>query len=186
MIHRARGVSVQAAIMLAIGLALLGGAAAAIFSSQSDPLINSYNSAPTCASLADAAAGKNCRFTSTATVTQIQGNGETVSVYFSLPGPPTGFWVAILVQPDSSISEGSTVPVEVWGSGMRVTKLGDTNTVDNPTSDPTFGRLLQIGLLLAVFGVIAVVWAVVRTRNSGEPAAPSLNPIATSDAIFHQ
>jgi hypothetical protein len=187
MSHQARGARVQAVLMAAISLALLGGAATAIYFSRSDPLVSSYNSAPACATLADAEAGQNCRFTATATVTEIDGTGDGVSVYFQLPGSFAGYSRAGLpagVQPDSSIGVGSTVRVEVWG--LHVTKLGDVNTVDNPASDPTFAHLLQIGLLLALFGVIAVVWAVLRTRSASEPAAPSLNPIATSDAIFHQ
>src|SRR5689334_13750274 len=81
-----RRVRAQGVAWLIIALALLAGAGVATYSSRDDARLRSYASAPPCASLDDALAGKFCRYTTTATVTDIVGDTSGTDVYFEVPG----------------------------------------------------------------------------------------------------
>lgn len=175
-----------ATVWLAIAFALLTGALASFYFSTRNDSLSAYQSAPTCASLDDAAAGKNCRFSTAAIVTQVTGDANQMEVYFNIPGPYGPYYRATLpgaAVPNSSISAGSQVQVEVWG--YRVTKLGGVATADNPQNDPRPGTFFLIGLLLGPLGLIAVVAARRTWRDDqSRPSAGTMNPVATSDLLW--
>src|ERR1700674_2163976 len=76
----------RAVILLAIGLALLAGATVAFYFSVHDAqLLSSYNAAPVCPTLTDALAGKECRYSGTATVLYTSQESGTAYIYFALP-----------------------------------------------------------------------------------------------------
>jgi hypothetical protein len=186
----ARDARARAVVPLAIGLALLAGGVVTLYSSTRNDLLNSYNSAPTCAAPADALAGKYCRYTGTATVTDITPDGRYVGIYLEVLGPYGPF--SARFPPDthttSSISVGSQLQVELWQ--FRVTKLAGAATADNPVNDPRSGDLLVIGLLITALGLGASIWAIVIARNPDRGArsrltiAATMSPIATSDALW--
>jgi hypothetical protein len=171
-------------VWLAIGLGLLAGSAAALyFSSQSDAL-TAYRSAPACATFADAVAGESCRYTVTARVKQVFGDSGSADVYFDVPGQYSQFWMATLGAGDTWPSEGDQVQIEVWQG--KVTRIGSTNTYDNPASDPRLKTLFAIGLLLLPFGLGATAWGIVRLRRSNGQATPppTMSPVAMSDVLW--
>lgn len=184
------GARAQAVVGLAIGLGLLAGAGAALYFSTQNDLLKSYNAAPGCASLADAAAGKDCRYTATATVTQLGGDDHGTSVYLDVQGPYSPFFVARLtreVQVDTLVP-GSQAQVELWR--FRVTKFDGAITSDNPASDPRPGTLLVIGLLLLPLGLGATGWGLVaavrqlRAAPGEGTATPTMSPVAMSDVLW--
>ena len=186
MSHKAHGPGTQAAVWLAIAFALLTGAVGSFYFSTRNDSLSAYESAPTCASLDDAAAGTNCRFSTTAIVTQVTADTNRMDVYFNVPGSYTpGYWTTLQsgAAPDSSMRAGDKVQVEFWG--YRVTRLGGVATADNPQNDPRPGTYLLIGLLLAPLGLIALV-AARRTWRAGQSRPPggTMNPVATSDLLW--
>jgi hypothetical protein len=177
-------------VSLAIGLGLLMGAIAALYFSTQNDLLTSYKAAPYCPALADAAAGKDCRYSAAATVTQLAGDGGGTSVYFSVLGPYTPLFEARLppdIQTDALVP-GSQVQVELWR--LRVTKFNGANTADNPANDPRPGTLLVIGLLVLPLGLGATGWGIVaagrraRAAHGQETATPSMSPVAFSDVFW--
>ena len=166
---------------LAISALLIGAGGAAIYLSTRNPALDAYNSAPTCASLQDAAAGKDCRFTESATITD--GTGTSLSyINFAFPGAYVPYGYARL--PDGlflSQVAGDRVAVEVWG--YRVTKIAGHATADNPANDPTQSDLRTTGVVLAVIGFGATLITLLSWRGS-PPSSPGV-PIAVSDALWH-
>jgi hypothetical protein len=157
---------------------------AAIYSSRDDTQLRSYNAAPLCASLDDALAGKDCRYTVAATITDSAGDGTGTDLFFDIPGASGGsYWAR--VPGNTSLTVGSQVQLEFWM--MRVTKVGNTITVDNPAGDPRSGNLLEIGLLLALLGIGALLMARRSWRDDrNQPSTgAALRPIATSDLLNH-
>lgn len=182
----ARGTRFQTVVLTAIGVALLSAAVAAIFASSRNDLLDSYNSAPTCAGLSDAVVGKDCRYTTTATVNGIFGDPGGVWVDFDIPGTYTPFSSAMLPnrEPPSSLSVGSQVQVEIWR--LRVTRIADATTAANPVNDTRPGDLLEIGLLLIPLSLAALVWAaLIIQRGRGAEGEPTMSPVAISDALWH-
>jgi hypothetical protein len=178
----------QAVIWLAIGLALLGAGVAAIYFSTRNDLLTSYRDAPACTALDDALAGKDCRYTATATVTEISGDPGGSAVFFDLPGSYSPFYWAVLprgTRTDSSLSVGSQVQVELWR--YRVTRLAGEATAANPENDPRPGNLLAIGGLLSLLGLAAGIAAgrAWRVDHSQPARVGEMNPVATSDALWH-
>src|SRR5690349_21531930 len=139
---QARGV-----VWLAVGVVLVAGAGAAIYSSRDDTQLRAYTAAPPCASLDDALAGKDCRYTVAATITDSGRDTAGTELFFTIRGTSDPAYFAV-VPGDTSITVGNQVQVEFWR--MRVTKVGNTITADNPASDPRAGNLLEIGVLLAL------------------------------------
>ena len=187
----ARCVRAPAVIPLSIGLALLVFGVAALYFSTRNDLLNSYNSAPICADFADAVAGKNCRYTGQATVTNVSPDSGGAFIDFAVPGSIQPVFRARLplgAQPNSSISLGSQVLVEFWR--FRVTRLAGAATADNPVNDPGPGDLLTIGLLITALGLGASIWAIAIARDADRGArsqltiAATMSPIATSDALW--
>jgi hypothetical protein len=177
-------------VRLAAGLGLLTGAIVALYFSTQNALLTSYNAAPTCPALADAAAGRDCRYTTTATVTEVFGDDHGTSVDFDLQGSYSPFPAARLprdVQTDTLVP-GSQVQVELWRH--RVTKFDGARTADNPALDPRPGNLLVIGLLLLPLGVGATVWGIVhalhqvRGGQGQATASPTMSPVAFSDVLW--
>jgi hypothetical protein len=172
-------------VSLAIGLGLLIGAIAALYFSTQNDLLTSYKAAPECPALADAAAGKDCRYTAAATVTQLDGVEGGTLVYFSVKGAYTPFFGARLpreAQTDALVP-GSQVQVELWR--LRVTKFDGANTADNPANDPRPGTLLVIGLLVLPLGLGVTGWAIVSARHHDRATAmPTMSPVAMSDVLW--
>lgn len=185
--RKAHGPGTQAAVWLAITLILLAGAVASFYFSLQNYALSAYESAPSCASLGEAEAGKNCRFSTVAIVTQVTGATNQMEVYFDIPAPYSPYYRATLSSDavlGSSIGAGSQVQVEVWG--YRVTRVAGLATTDNPQNDPRPGTFLVIGVLLIPLGLIAAV-AALRTWRDGQSRPPSgtMNPVATSDLLWH-
>ena len=174
----------QGVAWLAVGVALLTGAGAAIYSSRDDTQLRSYTAAPPCASLDDALAGKDCRYTTTARVTDSMGDGGGTDLDFEIPGTAGPSYMA-RVPSDTSIAVGSQVQVEFWM--MRVTKVGNTTTADNPANDPRSDYLLEIGLLLAFLGIGALFMARRMWRDDHDQTSmnATLTPVAASDLMNH-
>jgi hypothetical protein len=163
---------------LVVGVLLLAAGAAAIYYSTRNYALDAYNSAPNCASLDDAAAGKDCRFMETATITSGTGTSD---IYFAFPGPYVPYGHARL--PDGVIVkhiEGDRVAVEVWG--YRVTKIAGVATADNPANDSRLADLRATGVVLAVIGFGAIVLALLPWRRDTPSAG--ISPIAVSDALW--
>jgi hypothetical protein len=176
-------VRAQGVIVLAFGVALLAGAAAATYVSRDDSQLRAYNSAPSCASLDDAIAGKACRYTTTAFVTGSGGgNNANADVYFRLSGT---YFDATVPNADVSIAVGSQVPVEIWAG--RVTKIAKLTTTANPVNDPRPGTLREIAALLAMLGMGSLLMARRLWRDDrGWPSmAAAMTPVAASDLMTH-
>jgi hypothetical protein len=186
MSRKVRGPRTLATVWLAIAFALLTAAMVSLYFSTQNYSLSAYERAPHCASLDDAAAGRNCRFDTAAIVTQVTGDANQMEVYFKVPGTYSPYYRATLPSgavPSSSIGAGSEVQVEIWG--YRVTRLGGVATADNPQNDPRPGTFRLIGLLLVPLGLIAVV-AARRTwrEDQRRPPAETMNPVATSDLLW--
>jgi hypothetical protein len=120
-----------------------------------------------------------------ATITDSGRDTAGTELYFQIPGTPPLPGYRAVVPGDTSITVGSQVQVEFWG--MRLTKVGNTITADNPASDPRAGNLLEIGVLLALLGIGALLMARRSWRDDRDQASTSdgLRPIATSDLLNH-
>jgi hypothetical protein len=70
---------------------------------------------------------------------------------------------------------------------VRVTKVGNTTTADNPANDPRPVYLLEIGLLLTLLGIGALFMARRMWRDDdGQPSmSATLTPVAASDLMNH-
>jgi MYXO-CTERM domain-containing protein len=174
----------QGVVWLALGVALLTAAGVAIYASRDDSRLRAYAVAPACASLDEALAGNDCRFTTTAIVTDIIGDGGGTDLDLEIPGTfGPGYTARIPGQ--TSITNRSQVQVEFWM--QRVTKVGNTTTADNPASDPRSDYLLEIGLLLALLALGALFMA--RRLWRDDESQPSMNaaltPVAASDLMNH-
>lgn len=172
----------QTVVWLFLGLGLLAGSAAALYFSGGNDLQAAYDSAPTCATFADAEAGKNCRYTATATVTNVVMGSGGVEVYFQVPGSYFPRFSATLR--DTSLRDGDQVQVEFWQ--LKVTRMAGAITVDNPANYTLPGVLRAIGLLLLPLGVCAAAWGVVKMRKIGGRGgpAPGMGPVAMSDVLW--
>jgi hypothetical protein len=176
-------------IWLVIGIVLLIGAAAALYFSRDDSQLRAYSSAPACASVDEAIAGKDCRYTAMATVTGINGDGSSTYVSFDLVGESyTPFGDAAVprsVQPDVEIPIGSQVQVVIWR--QQVTRIANLTTAANPVNDPRQGNLGAIGLLLLLLGAGALLMARRMWRDdSGQlSTAAALKPVAAIDLMSH-
>jgi hypothetical protein len=192
---RARRATALTVAWLVIGLGLLAGSAVALYYSTQNALLSAYNAAPACA--ADAAAGNDCRLTTTATVTEITSDNGITEVYFDVPGKysPTAvpgeyspIFRAVLPAADTTLAPGDQVRVELWE--LKVTKVVGMLTADNPAMDPRPGTLRVIALLLLPFGLAASAWGAVRARRQiqgtpGETATgPGMGPLAGSDVLW--
>ena len=182
--RKVSGATALTMVWLAIGLGLLAASATALYFSGRNDALNAYRSAPACASIADAVAGLSCRYTVTASVTQVVGDPGSTDVYFDVPGQYSPFFVARLALSDPSPGQGDLTQVELWQG--RVTRIGGNNTLDNPAADPRLGTSLVIGLLLLPFGLGATTWGIVRLRRrrDGSAASPTMSPVAMSDVLW--
>ena len=170
-------------VWFGIGFALLAGSVVALYSSTKNDALGAYNSAPACATLDDAVAGKSCRYTFTAQVTDLGGDGQSTDVFFDIPGQYTPFWKGTLPDANPSVVVGSEVQVEVWQ--LKVTRIEGAATTDNPASDTRPRTLQVIGALLLVLGVGATAPAIVGARRrQGYAASPTMSPVAMSDVLW--
>jgi hypothetical protein len=178
-----RRVRAQGVAWLAVGVALLTGAGAAIYSSRDDSRLRAYTAASPCASLDDALAGKDCRYTTTARVTASVREWGGTRLYLEDLGTFSPY--DALVPGDTSIAVGGQLQVEFWM--VRVTKVGNTTTADNPANDPRPVYLLEIGLLLTLLGIGALFMARRMWRDDdGQPSmSATLTPVAASDLMNH-
>jgi hypothetical protein len=170
-------------VWLAIGLGLLTGSAAALYFASQNDALTAYRSSPACATFADAVAGDSCRYTVTARVKQVFEDTGSADVYFEVPGQYSPFFMATLGAGDTWPSVGDQVQIELWQG--KVTRIGSTNTYENPASDPRNKTLLAIGVLLLPFGVGATAWGIIRARRRGAAApSPTMSPVAMSDVLW--
>ena len=167
------------------------GSASALYLSTRNDALTAYNSTPACVSVEDAVAGKDCRYTGTATVSAITPDVDGTNAYVDVSGvyiPSLRARVGSGFTQVPSLSVGDQVTVEVWRS--RVTRLAGAATLDNPVNDPTPDTSRVIGFLLAPLGLGAIVGAVVTGRKSsrsnrdGAGPQPSLAPVGVSDALW--
>lgn len=183
--RKARGAVALTLVWLVIGGGLLAASTVALYNSTRNDLLTAYNAAPACATFADAAAGKDCRFTTTGVVVELGGDSETTYVDVLAYGQP--FEARLPVQ-DTSPYVGEGIQVEFWQ--LKVTRLGGVLTVDHPANDIRPRTLLVIGLFLLPLGLGAATWGVVRARRQmregpGETATgPGMAPLAASDVLW--
>src|SRR5689334_2016841 len=111
-----RSLSARVLVWLVLGPALLAASATALYFSSRNDALTAYNSAPACSTFADAVAGKDCRYTTTATVSMVIGLENAVEVYFDVPGRYSPFFTARLPVSETSLTEGDQVQVELWQS----------------------------------------------------------------------
>jgi hypothetical protein len=168
---------------LVISIPAVSAGCAAIYLSTFNSALNAYNSAPRCASLGEAEAGKDCRISEPATITQVRRDGDTADIYFGLPGPyipssPARLPAGVVVS--GTVAVGAEVPIEVWG--YRVTKIAGVTTADNPENDPRPVNLRITGALLAVLGCATALALMMWRRFPA--SSPDMSPIAVSDAIW--
>jgi hypothetical protein len=174
-----------ATVWLVIGVGLFAGSAASLYLSTQNYALTAYNSAPACVSAEDLVAGKDCRYTGTATVSGITPEWDGSSIYFDLSGQYIPYFRARLAYGTpqiDSLSVGGQVTVEVWRS--RVTRLAGAATLDNPVNDPIPGTLRVIGFLLAIVGAVVTVRKPGRTNRGDDGPQPSLAPVGVSDALW--
>lgn len=172
-------------VWLAIGLALLAGSAVALYFSTRNDALAAYSSAPACATLADAVAGNDCRYTLTAQITQLGGYGDTTDVYFDVPGQYVPFWMGTVPGTGTSLIAGAQIQVEVWR--LKVTRIEGAPTTDNPALDTRPRTLQVIGGLLLILGLGATAGAIFVARRRARVAPggePSMNPVAMSDVLW--
>ena len=151
-----------------------------------------YESAPTCAGIVEAQAGKACRYTATATVTAISGSPDLTYVSFELPA--YGPFLTAAMPPNAgtdsgwSLVVGGPAQVELWRA--RVTRVDGAPTNDNPESDPRPGTMRSIAFLLAALGLGFIAWALLRARarrngrEGGIGVQVGLGPIAVGDGLW--
>lgn len=184
----ARGALARAIVWLVIGLGLLTASATALYFSSRNDELTAYNAAPLCATFADAAAGQNCRYTTTVTVTDIGGDNEVLYIALAEPNQSGSPFVARLPVRDTPLRDGDQVPAEFWG--LKVTKLGGELTVDHPANDRRPRTLLVIGLLLLPLALGATAWGALSMRrwhqgpHDEATASPSMGPLAGSDVLW--
>ena len=185
-----RGAAAQTFVWLGLGLGLLAASIATLYFGSHNERLTAYASAPACSTFADVVAGTNCRYTTTGRVTQISGDGTITEVDLYVPGQEyRPFFFARLRASDTSLGEGDQVQVEFWQK--HVTKLDGAITADHPANDTQPGILLAIGFLLLPLGLGAAGWGLVRARRGmrgqlGQSApSPSMNPVPTSDVLWH-
>jgi hypothetical protein len=172
-------------VWLVIGLTLLGAAVVALYSATRNDRLAAYHSAPPCASLESANGGADCRYIATGTVTFVAGDtGDTVTVYFDVPGSFSPFFGARLSR-GGPVNVGDSVQIELWEG--RVTKLGGESTDDNPENDPLPRLLVAIGALVMPLGLGALAWGFIRARRErrgGELTSEGdMSPLAMSDVL---
>ena len=178
-----KGVPALMLVWFGIALALLAGSAAALYSSTKNDALVAYNSAPACATLDDAMAGKSCRYTFTAQVTDLGGRGQTTDVFFDTPGQYTSFWMGTLPNANPPVVVGSQVQVEVWQ--FKDTRIEGAATTDNPVNDSRPRALQVIGAILLLFGVGATAAGIAGARRRpGHAASPTMSPVAMSDVLW--
>ena len=170
-------------VWFGIALALLAGAVVALYPSIKNDGLVAYNSAPACTTLDDAVAGKSCRYTFTAQVTDLGGDGRSTDVFFDVPGQDIPFWKATLPDTNPAVVVGSQVQVEVWQ--LKVTRIEGAPTTDNPATDSRLATLQVIGAILLVLGVGATAAGIVAARRRhGNAASPTMSPVAMSDVLW--
>ena len=177
---------------MVIGFALMAGAGVALFASTSSAAIVAYESAPTCAGIAEAQAGKACRYTATATVTAISGTPDVTYVSFELPA--YGPFLMAEMPPNTGTDSGWSLvvggPAQVELRGARVTRVDGAPTSDNPERDPRPGTMRSIAFLLAALGLGFIAWALLRARarrngrDGGTGIQMGLGPVAVGDGLW--
>lgn len=177
---------------MVIGLFLMAGAGAALLASTPSGAAREYETAPACAGLAAAQAGKSCRYTTTATVTGIIGTPDVTYVSFELPAYGPFLTAEMQSEADTGTSwdlvVGGQAQVELWIS--HVTRVDGMPTVDNPELDSRAGTMRSIAFLLAGLGLGFIAWASLRARarrngrEDGTGITVGLGPIAVGDGLW--
>ena len=153
-----------------------------------------YESAPACATIADAQAGKACRYTTAATVTAI--NRSTNATYVNLELPAYGPFLSAEMPPNPAdgsrtnwdVVVGGPAQVELWKN--QVTRLDGAPTVANPENDSFQGTMRSLAFLLAALGLGFIAWALLRARarrrdnQGGTGTRAGLGPIAVADGLW--
>lgn len=175
-----RGWSVQRVAAAAIGFALLiAGVAGANSAFGVLQLQRAYDSAPRCAALADALAGKPCRYIDTAGIVGQQSNMKVLL----LDAPGWTFTVTFTRTPEAGPPVDQSVPVELWSG--RVTLVDGLKSDANPDVGGPAWEWLALAVLVTAIGAAMLAWSI-RRREAGVPA-PDLgvmNPLATAGLIY--
>ena len=180
---RARRLGVPVLVGLIVGPGLLAASLAALYFSTRNDDLTAYRAAPPCASFEDAVAGKDCRYTMTATVSEVVADNTVDSIYFDVPRHYSPFFVARVAAGDVPVGAGDQAQVEVWR--LKVTKIDGIATHDNPATDPRVTNLRIIGLLLLPLAVAAIGGSVVAARRPTATAgSPTMSPVAMSDVLW--
>jgi hypothetical protein len=178
-------------VWLVIGVGLFIGSTASLYLSTRNDALVVYNAAPRCAALKDVVAGKDCRYTATATVSAITLDPDGTSVYFDVSGGYIPYFRARFengTTQSPTLSVGDQVTVEFWRS--RVTQIAGAATLDNPANDQTPGTFMAIGFLLmplslgAIAGAVATARKPSRSNQGDDGPQPSLAPVGVSDALW--
>jgi len=172
----------EAVVSLFVGAVLLAGGVVSLYAAIPNARnVIAYDSAPPCASVSQAVAAADCRFSGVANVTFVDYDNSARLV---LPGGSGRVFVG---RPpiDASVffQSGQTVPVELW-RGV-VTQMAGIQTRDNPELTDNWSTMSGLGVLLTLIGVGLLVWGVRKWRRPEEADGQTMAPLAVSDALFH-